>query len=443
MPIAGADYWFLGPVSGTASDVWAIGNADDGGHHQWGIAEHWTGAAWSYVSIPQAAGLTFVGDVSSTSSNDAWIVGYGTATNSGPGHLRIWHWDGSSWSAMAAPGLCSSDSILYTVDALSSTDVWAAGGCGSGQLVIHYDGVSWSRVSAPNPPSSGTWVVDLSATSTGDVWAVGTYHHPLEQPLIEHWNGSSWKLVDGPALSGDASLFALAQVSRGDVWAVGRHNGNSLSEHWDGANWQVVTTVDPFWRQALDSIAALPDGRLWAVGQASEPLLEQLVEAPVDDTGAVDPVLTSPMGLPLAWHFQSANTIRHSVTDATGMSLFDSGLRGHDRSYLRRFSAAGTYRVVDAGTGRLQQIQVPMKAQSQLGRIRITWSIAAPPRGFVFDVQIRRPGASSFARLKHGTTSTTSTLLARHGTYSFRARLRRLSANRACGWSPSASVTIS
>ena len=88
----------------------------------------------------------------------------------------------------------------------------------------------------------------IAAVSASDVWAVGFYIDGGDNTLIEHWNGSSWKVVPSPNLGVqhvDVSLSSVAAVSASNVWAVDSYldvsnNTNTLSEHWNGSSWRVV-----------------------------------------------------------------------------------------------------------------------------------------------------------------------------------------------------------
>jgi hypothetical protein len=73
----------------------------------------------------------------------------------------------------------------------------------------------------------------------------------------------------------------------------------------------------------------------------------------------------------------------------------------------------------------------------------VAWAGAAPPAGYVHDVQVLRPGATAYADLAHGTTLTalTFTADAGPGPYGFRARLRNAATGKASGWSGTKTVT--
>jgi hypothetical protein len=67
------------------------------------------------------------------------------------------------------------------------------------------------------------------------------------------------------------------------------------------------------------------------------------------------------------------------------------------------------------------------------------------PAGFLYDVQIKRPGATAFVDWMPSQTSTGATFTpdAGTGTYQFKARLRKLSNGKASKYSPSASISVS
>ena len=64
------------------------------------------------------------------------------------------------------------------------------------------------------------------------------------QPLIEHWDGTSWSVVSSPNLTQGGFLSAVTAISTNNVWAVGEDDNLSvdLVEHWDGTSWSVVSS---------------------------------------------------------------------------------------------------------------------------------------------------------------------------------------------------------
>jgi hypothetical protein len=216
------------------------------------------GPEWSIVQSPNASTeQNVLAGVAVVSSNDVWAVGnYGDG--SGAAGL-IEHWDGSSWSvvpdASAAPG----NIYLYGVAAVSSNDVWAVGtwyysGSFRHTLTEHWDGTSWNLVDSPSGSTIDNELYGVAAVSSNDVWAVGRID--WDNVIRLRWDGVSWSVVDGPTTLG--ILRAVAAVSSSDVWAVG-----TVVEHWNGSVWTVVAlpTEGDFY-----GVSAISHNDVWAVG---------------------------------------------------------------------------------------------------------------------------------------------------------------------------------
>jgi hypothetical protein len=441
-------YTFLSHVAVVSSDeVWASGAADDGGTSPvHGLLRLWDGTAWTAVDVPHAgtwsnyAGLAFSG------RDDGWLVGASAPGVTGrPTSAILDHWDGSSWTEASVPStLCDgAESFLYDVTAIAATDAWAVGSCGDpdpwSPLVLHWDGLTWTQVAVPVPPGANLpFLEGMTALATDDVWAVGTQQ--TKEPLIAHWDGTSWTDVASPAQSEVARLESIVAVSAGDLWAVGDLDGDPLIEHWDGSSWAVVDGVTPLAsNQQLTDIVALPGGTLWVVGYN---MFEQMTEAPVGDSGFLAPTAGGRLGSPVTWRFPSTNRAKHSVTDATGCALFDSGQRARGRSFVYRYTAAGTFTVRDGRTGTSEKVRVVPLATRAAGKLSVRWAVVPGVSGFLYDVQVRLPGSSSWDPWQHGVTTTSGQFApTASGTYSFRARVRNPGRSCSSGWSPAASIT--
>jgi hypothetical protein len=95
-------------------------------------------------------------------------------------------------------------------------------------LVEHWNGSSWKVVPSPNPGSASNILTGIEANSASDIWAVGGFSNTTPPPfqevqtLVEHWNGSSWKVVPSPNPGSSVNqLGAIEAVSAGTLWAVG------------------------------------------------------------------------------------------------------------------------------------------------------------------------------------------------------------------------------
>jgi hypothetical protein len=157
----------------------------------------------------------------------------------------------------------------------------------------------------------------------------------------------------------------------------------------------------------------------------------------------------SHLGLATAWAFAASNGEDHTVTDATGMSLFDSGPRGATRSFTYSYFAAGSYGVIDRATSIWSTIQVRPLARPSAGTestaFKVIW--ASPPSrpGFVYDVQILRPLSTRYVPWQSATTPRSGEFVpdAGVGSYSFRARLRQIDSAQHSGWSPAVTIAVS
>ena len=296
------------------SDVWAVGSTSPAGKIQQGLAERWNGTSWSIVPVPDPSSAASLGGdqltaVAGVSQDDVWAVGYigamapptlGTSFTPAAQTLTE-HWNGTSWSIVNAPDVAARDGVepwdvLTSVAAISSDDVWAAGitewpltfssedQVAAQPLVEHWNGSYWAIVTVPDPePSPPDWAlasggVPPSATATvasvalpgvagispDDVWLVGGYEPDMGvqtyspgpwETLTEHWNGTTWSVVQAPdvtlseplaggSTAADDLLTAAAGSSAGALWAVGGAlPGSALTLRMGGGAWSLIPSL--------------------------------------------------------------------------------------------------------------------------------------------------------------------------------------------------------
>jgi hypothetical protein len=182
-----------------------------------------------------------------------------------------------SWQNGATPAASTGFSVvahfnnasLAATAAIADNDLWAVGSSTSGStsqpFAVHFEGTHWKDVSPPTISGGGSFS-GVAAVASNDVWAVGSTG---SQPLIEHWDGMSWSVISSKKLAHGGSLSAVTAISTNNVWAVG-DSGNlsvDLIEHWDGTSWSVVSSTA--FNGSLDVIYAVSaDGPndVWAVG---------------------------------------------------------------------------------------------------------------------------------------------------------------------------------
>lgn len=112
----------------SSTDAWAVGyyDVDPGNRHP--LALHWNGTAWSAVSLPDAQLMTYYQElpvgVAMSSDGEAWLV---STTDGPPAQPLILHWDGANWQEVPVNVLPIDTGALFSVTALSPTDVWTMG----------------------------------------------------------------------------------------------------------------------------------------------------------------------------------------------------------------------------------------------------------------------------------------------------------------------------
>jgi hypothetical protein len=229
----------------SATSAWAVGQFGTGGGFR-ALILHWNGKAWTQVSSPSPGPSADLSGVAATSPANAWAVGTAGNLIEGPrlGNLLgnsprpsaarqalILHWNGRKWSqaAIPSPGPGTSEA-LAAVGATSATNAWAVGSVIGAQvdqtLILHWNGKTWRRVASPDPGGRGVSndLAGVTATSAGNAWAVGTFDDhetsgTVPEGFILRWDGSRWRPADN--LAGDTELFGVAASSAANAWAVG------------------------------------------------------------------------------------------------------------------------------------------------------------------------------------------------------------------------------
>ncbi len=255
---AGATSAELNGVSALSSSaVWAVGESSSGP-----LVEFFNGKSWSIQASPTiAGGGGTLNAVDALSATDVWAVG-----NTGTGESRdqlIENFNGTSWSVVQAP---SAHGALTGISAVSSTDIFAVGG-GTKDVpnqLVQFNGTTWSVV--PNGPADADAVDAISAT---DVWAAGGSG-------LWNFNGATWSQVAFSNGNSANDFSAISGTSANNIFAVGSgfssSNGlatgfGTAASQWNGTSWSTVTTVNPSSNQdAFTGAATFGNGTVVAVG---------------------------------------------------------------------------------------------------------------------------------------------------------------------------------
>ena len=106
-------------------------------------------------------------------------------------------------------------------------------------LVEHWDGTSWTIVFSTRIGALNS----VSARTGSDVWAVGNSGNSREAVAV-HWDGHYWDFTK-PVSLGSTNRTGVIQLSHGNVWATGYHYSTTgaiarLIEHYNGHSWTVI-----------------------------------------------------------------------------------------------------------------------------------------------------------------------------------------------------------
>jgi hypothetical protein len=246
------------------SNCWAVGLTFPPGTIAADLIEHFDGTSWSVVTGP-GTGLYGVACVN---SSDCW--------SSGNYRNAIEHFDGVTWTVSSTPTPTTTSGLwaLYRLRCYTAADCWAVGATDevsldSQSLAEHWNGISWTIIAAPHPTSDDVWN-DIACTNATTCWAVGCAASPATSSscfgstLVERWNGSSWRVVTTPNPLPTDELTGVACPTSTDCWAVGglSFGTENLLEHYDGTSWSVDTSPVHAY-----SVTCLASGECWAAGR--------------------------------------------------------------------------------------------------------------------------------------------------------------------------------
>jgi len=163
-----------------------------------------------------------------------------------------------AWPVLrAGPRLPAGSGALVGVAAVSARDVWAVGSTGfvAGRpLIERWDGRSWRRFPVPGLPRIGS-LTSVAAVSARDAWAVGSAGAGAGRPLIARWNGTAWRRV--PVSLRSVSLYNVAAVAGRAAWAAGCSQGRPAILRWDGRSWTRMPIRSLRAAGCFDAVAAV------------------------------------------------------------------------------------------------------------------------------------------------------------------------------------------
>jgi len=244
------------------------------------LIERWDGSRWSIVKGPALPAHVHrdLNGISCASAADCVAVGT-TALSSRqptttPSRTRVLveHWNGSAWSIVKSPNLPVPFSDLAGVACGGRWGCIAVGASGNSfgsqvrTLVERWNGSKWVIIKSANPVGAVySFLSSVSCTGASNCVAVGEYflggrRQDQNRVLIEHWNGSAWKVVASPEPPGSVAsyLSGVSCIAPSTCVAVGtarysHRKGDSyggkreytLIEQWNGSKWAIVHSPNP------------------------------------------------------------------------------------------------------------------------------------------------------------------------------------------------------
>src|SRR5213078_1086199 len=177
------------------------------------------------------------------------------------------------------------------------------------------------------------------AVVSSNVWAAGANG-------FAHWTGASWH-----AVASTTTARGMAVVTASDIWSTG--------PQFTGGNWRPVTGQLAGGRaERYDGVAVGSPTEGWRVGlREATGIIEHLCATDVMDASYAPDDVSGGLGATALWHFDTANLAQHSVTDASGLGLFDSGLRPAGGSFTWTLAWAGSFPISDASTNNTSVIR--------------------------------------------------------------------------------------
>jgi virginiamycin B lyase len=323
-------------------------------------------------------------------------------------------------------------------------------------------------------PDGNVWFTEEIGNAIGRIRTAGEVHVklfpvPTEQALP--WDiapgadGNMWftelagrnigritpsgVITEFPVPGDFSGISGIAPAFDGRLWFI--ENDTRLA----GAITTAGHVVIPFdTGEQPNDIAAGPDGNLWfteaasssnAIGRIRNSHSGQAYVLSMNVAFAPTTVTVS-LGTAVRWLFQGPGV--HSVTDADTLGLFASVDKHVGSVFTQQFAWAGTFPYHDAADPDVDGRVVVAVEAPPTGTVgtafQVRWAIGAPPSGFVYDVQRKRPGDTAWGFWRQGVVTSHEAFKPKEaGTYQFRARLRNTSLHSASGWSPPAAVIVS
>ena len=295
-PVISAGISIRGGFSAGMNDSWVTMDH--------GKIAHYNGSTWSYDQLATYAVETGAAAIWGSSGTSVWAA----LNGSGPTAQRLFHWNGTAWSAIAltlADGVqlaslwgrdatrvwvitsagtilsCSATACttatttafqLISVHSSGASDAWVGGvdpGVSPNVAVsLHFDGTSWSRKSLP-PDWDGNieyvGVQDVFTRGPTDAWTISQSGNHLD-----HWNGTAWSAVTSfPTMTPNGSATQLTRIVGTDATHLVFGTAFADILAYDGSKWTFETKLGAYPGLSITGEWITAGSYAWAVAGSS------------------------------------------------------------------------------------------------------------------------------------------------------------------------------
>lgn len=233
------------------------------------LSENRTKSGWAIQSVPQPAPGSALLGVWCTFSFSCEAVGDAPHGSNGSVPLAE-HWNGNKWRiepTQTRKGAATSH--LNAVTCASALDCVAVGFSSNSlnnqvPLIEHWNGTSWKIEKAPTRSGfTESQLTGVSCTSATRCIAVGSSFKPsVSVTLAEIWNGSKWTIQSTPNAKNAGGFGAIHCVTRVQCFAV----GDGLGANWNGTKWSLVKLGFPGDPADLTAISCTKANACYAAG---------------------------------------------------------------------------------------------------------------------------------------------------------------------------------
>jgi hypothetical protein len=254
-----------------SATVWVLGTHESSPTSGGFYAMRHTGKTWTQVPISGPKGFAIENaqdNLAAGSAKSIWTVGFfEDGTTQEP---LIEHSTGGGFSQMK---VSLGGGVLTAVSASSADNAFVVGEKTNGTpLIAHWNGKKWSLINAKIAGKDVGFDV-VSTSSPTNAWFVGAAG---PASLITHWNGHSFTntLQGGPSAP---SLVSVATDSASNTWVVGDHvvgtgpeaRTEAYTEHFNGKKWHQFSapSLAP---QTFPTSVSMAGTRVFLVGQGEQ-----------------------------------------------------------------------------------------------------------------------------------------------------------------------------